>query len=77
MSVILVLFSISYLLRVVYDLGVGFTDDSCTSFECYVIGTMTGIPFDLLPIVAVLLFHRHNLRQIGASNKLTNLALDD
>ena len=63
--VILVLFSISYLLRVIYDAYIGF-DDSDGSYRSYVIGSVTGIPFDLLPIVAVLLFHRHNLRQIGA-----------
>jgi len=63
--VILVLFSISYLLRVIYDAYIGF-DDSDGDYRSYVIGSVTGIPFDLLPIVAVLLFHRHNLRQIGA-----------
>ena len=63
LTTILVLFSISYLLRIIFDVIVGFTD-SDGGFESYMFGTLTGIPFDLVPVVAVLLFHRHNLRQI-------------
>ena len=69
LTTILILFSISYLLRVIYDIIVGFSDTNGT-FALYMIGATTGIPFDLLPVVAVLLFHRHNLRQINLSREI-------
>lgn len=61
LTTILVLFSISYLLRVIYDIAVGFTE-SHGGFKGYMVGSVTGVPFDLIPIMAVLFFHRHNLR---------------
>ena len=69
LTTILILFSISYLLRVIYDIFIGFSETDGT-FTSYMIGATTGIPFDLLPIVVVLLFHRHNLRQINLSRSV-------
>ena len=69
LTTILVLFSISYLLRVIYDIIIGFTETD-GNFNSYMIGTTTGIPFDLLPLVAVLFFHRHNLKQIDLSRSI-------
>ena len=65
LCVILVLFSISYLLRVIYDIEIGFVDRD-NSYAVYMIGSWSAIPFDLLPIGVVLLFHRHNLRKIDS-----------
>jgi len=65
LTTILVLFSISYLLRVIYDLANGFTEEH-DDFTIYLLATFTGVPFDLLPIVVVLFFHRHNLRKIDS-----------
>ena len=60
MRIILVFFSLSYLLRVIYDLGIGFHNWEA-SFAIYMISTFSGVPFDLVPIIIVLLFHRRNL----------------
>ena len=57
---IMIFFSMSYLLRVIYDIGVGFHDVG-HSFGIYMISAWSGVPFDLMPITIVLLFHRRNL----------------
>ena len=63
LSTILILFSISYLLRVVFDILCVFTPGIIV-FPGYMIAIVAMIPFDLLPIFVVLIFHRRNLSQI-------------
>ena len=69
---ILIVFVLSYLLRVIYDLIDSWSSTSeMTSYKEYMFAVLTCIPFDLLPIFVVLLFHRRNLRQIGYDKLLT------
>ena len=68
LQIILFFFSLSYLLRVLYDIYYGFTKRSET-YANMQIQVLAGIPFDLLPIFVVLLFHRRNLRHCKRSSK--------
>ena len=60
------MFSLSYLLRVVFDIMIGFSETD-TPFRNYMCGSFVVIPFDIVPIYVVLLFHRRNLRSITHS----------
>ena len=65
LTIILIFFNMSYLLRVIYEVVVD--TDSFTeiaTFSKFMITVLTAVPFDLLPIYVVLLFHRRNLNQI-------------
>ena len=62
LSFILFFFTLSYLLRVIFDWSFGF-ETSGHSFTFYVIALITSIPYDLLPLALVLFLHRRNLRQ--------------
>ena len=66
LTIILIFFNMSYLLRVIYEVVVD--TDSFTeiaTFSKFMITVLTAVPFDLLPIYVVLLFHRRNLNQIA------------
>ena len=63
LSVILILFSASYLLRVLYDVVLGFWQVHFT-FSNYMVGAASVMPFDLIPLIVVMLFHRANLKAI-------------
>lgn len=60
LTIILVVFSMSYLLRTVFDIFYGFAHNDKT-FSSYMIYAYTGVLFDLLPIFIVLIYHRKNL----------------
>lgn len=66
LTIILIFFNMSYLLRVIFEVIVDtnpFTE--MDTFIKFMIAIMTCIPFDILPIFVVLLFHRRNLNQIA------------
>ena len=66
LTIILIFFNLSYLLRVIFEVVVD--TDSFTeiaTFPKFMVGILTAVPFDLLPIYVVLLFHRRNLNQIA------------
>ena len=68
LTVILIFFVMSYLLRMIYDISV----DTYYSFESYwdfFLAILTCIPFDIMPIYVVMLFHRRNLHQINYGGK--------
>ena len=66
MTIILIFFGMSYLLRVAYDLLIESPIAiKLTTFTIYYFRVVSCIPFDILPIFVVLLFHRRNLRQIN------------
>ena len=62
LSFILFFFSLSYLLRVIFDSSFGF-EMSGRSFTFYAMELMSSIPYDLVPLALVLFLHRRNLRQ--------------
>ena len=63
LSTILIIFSISYLLRVVYDLC-AVMPYRLEFFPQLMINLLATIPFDLLPLLVVIIFHRRNLSRI-------------
>ena len=63
LSTILIIFSISYLLRVVYDLC-AVMPYRLDFFPQFMINLLATIPFDLLPLLVVIIFHRRNLSRI-------------
>ena len=62
LSFILFFFSVSYLLRVIFDTWIGF-EMRFTSFTVYVLVIFVSIPTDLLPIALILNFHRRCISQ--------------
>lgn len=63
LSYILLFFAISYLLRVAYDSSIGFEMNK-SPFYLYILALLTTIPFDLLPVIIVLAFHRRTLNKM-------------
>ena len=64
LSIILTLFSISYLLRVIYDSFAVSPTYPISFFFIDMVSLFSTIPFDLLPLVVVLFYHRRNLSRI-------------
>ena len=62
LTIILILFSISYLLRVVFDIG-AVLPTNLKSFEYYMVALISTIPFDLIPVSVILIVHRKNFNQ--------------
>ena len=61
LTVILVSFSLSYLLREVYDVAIWFKIENENTFAAYTLRLVASIPFDLAPIYVLLWLHRKNL----------------
>jgi len=59
---LLLVFSISYLLRFFFDVLLGFKG---TGYKTLMLDVWSGIPFDIIPIYVVLLLHRKNLCEIN------------
>ena len=62
LSLILLFFSVSYLLRACWDFAFGFLPAE-HGFSFYLLAALASFPFDLLPICTILLLHRRNLCQ--------------
>ena len=54
------IFSLAYLLRSLWDILPQEQDKN--TFRDYMIDLLLGIPFDIVPILLILLFHRRNLK---------------
>ena len=63
LSFILFFFAISFILRVAFDIFIGFQLQG-QDFLWYQLAILGTIPFDLLPVFIVLCFHRRNLHRI-------------
>ena len=73
LTYILIFFSVSYLMRVIYDIvGLDLILEK-KQFIGYLTESMTAILFDLLPIFVVLNFHRRNLRQMNQKRSEHNI----
>lgn len=68
LSTILVFFSVSYLLRVILELFLGYAD-TYENYTDYVILVCSTVPLDLLPISIVLFYHRKNLSRLKDGQK--------
>ena len=71
LTVILLVFSISYIFRVIFDVVIGFHKQYAHSYLDYMLAILSCIPFDILPITVILIYHRRNLRQ-STSKRLPN-----
>lgn len=56
-------FSVSYLLRVVLEIFLGYAD-TYGSYRDYIILVWSTVPLDLFPISIVLFYHRKNLSHL-------------
>lgn len=63
---ILMIFDLSYALRVIYDTDLFVDNIDLNSFASYMISLFSGIPLDIVPILLILFLHRKNFRK--ASN---------
>ena len=56
-TAILMVFNSSYALRVFWELV---PKDACTSFQYYMLSQFSGVPFDMIPILLIVILHRKN-----------------
>ena len=66
LSIILIIFSFSYLIRVVFDFF-WLVPENADYFTKLMVSMLAVVPFDLLPLLVVLFFHRRNLSRIDTS----------
>lgn len=66
LSTILIIFSFSYLIRVVFDFF-WLVPENVDYFTKLTVSMLAVVPFDLLPLVVVLFYHRRNLSRIDNS----------
>ena len=71
---ILLIFSFSYLLRVLNDFYVIGPPEDAPLFNVMLYTALLGLPYDLIPLLLVLCLHRRNLR---AYKKSGHLSCDD
>ena len=69
LTVILIFFVMSYLLRMIYDIVIASSYRFYTYWDFF-LAILTCIPFDIMPIYVVMLYHRRNLKQINNGNKM-------
>ena len=61
---ILMIFDLSYALKVFYDTNLILDNTNFSNFVIYMISLLSGLPFDIVPIILILVLHRRNFKKV-------------
>ena len=57
-------FDLSYALKVFYDTDLILNNTNFSNFGIYMISLLSGLPFDIVPIILILVLHRRNFKKV-------------